>query len=69
MRHEMTLEDLKQKLQTLKEEHSVLDNDILRLMEKPVFDQLAVQRLKKKKLKLKDAILKLQRKLIPDIIA
>lgn len=65
----MTTKDLKQKLQILKEEHSALDNDILFLMEKPVFDQLAVQRLKKKKLKLKDEILKLQRKLIPDIIA
>ncbi len=65
----MTTEDLKQKINCLKEEHLALDNQILFLMEKPVFDQLAVQRLKKKKLKLKDDILKLQKKLIPDIIA
>lgn len=65
----MVAEDLKQKLQILKEEHCALDNEIVFLMEKRIFDQLAVQRLKKKKLRLKDEILKLQRKLIPDIIA
>ncbi len=39
------------------------------LMEKPLYDQLAVQRLKKRKLLLKDEILKLQKQLFPDIIA
>jgi len=65
----MTKEDLKHKLNKLKEDHRLLDEEIERLIEIPHFDQVGVQRLKKKKLKLKDEIIKLQAKLIPDIIA
>lgn len=65
----MTVENLKHKLDKLKEDHRVLDEDIERLIEKPLYDQLAVQRLKKRKLLIKDEILKLQTKLLPDIIA
>ena len=65
----MTAETLKHKLDKLKEDHRKLDGDIAHFMEQPVYDQLAVQRLKKKKLLLKDEILKLQIKLLPDIIA
>ena len=65
----MTAENLKHKLDKLKEDHHALDEEIERLTEKPLYDQLAVQRLKKRKLKLKDEILKLQIKLLPDIIA
>jgi hypothetical protein len=65
----MTVENLKHKLDTLKDNHRALDEEIDRLMEKPLYDQLAVQRLKKRKLQLKDEILKLQTKLLPDIIA
>ncbi len=65
----MTGEDLKHKLNKLKEDHRALDDEILRLMATPLYDQLAVQRLKKRKLQLKDEIIKLQAKLIPDIIA
>lgn len=65
----MTTEDLKQKLHKLKEDHRILDQEIEHLIEKPLYDQLAAQRLKKRKLRLKDEILKLQKKLLPDIIA
>ena len=65
----MTTDDVKHKLDKLKEDHRVLDADIERLMEEPLYDQLAVQRLKKRKLRLKDEILKLQKQLLPDIIA
>lgn len=65
----MTAENLKHKLDKLREDHRALDEDIERLIEKPLYDQLAVQRLKKRKLLLKDEILKLKKKLIPDIIA
>lgn len=65
----MTAEDLKHKLNKLKEEHRALDEDIAHLIAMPLHDQLAVQRLKKRKLQLKDEIIKLKTKMIPDIIA
>lgn len=57
------------KLEALKSEHRDLDEVIDRLIEKPPFDQLQLQRLKKRKLGLKDQILRLESQLIPDIIA
>lgn len=65
----MTAENLKHKLDKLKEDHRKLDEDIVNSMSQALYDQLAVQRLKKRKLLLKDEILKLQKKLLPDIIA
>ena len=62
-------EAIKAKLAALKSEHRDLDEVIDRLLEKPPFDQLQLQRLKKRKLGLKDQILKLESRLIPDIIA
>ena len=62
-------EALRAKLEALKSEHRDLDEVIDRLIEKPPFDQLQLQRLKKRKLGLKDQILKLESQLIPDIIA
>jgi hypothetical protein len=59
----------KAKLEALKSEHRDLDEVIDRLIEKPPFDQLQLQRLKKRKLGLKDQITKLESRLIPDIIA
>jgi hypothetical protein len=63
------LEAIRIKLEALKSEHRDLDEVIERLLEKPQFDQLQLQRLKKRKLGLKDQILKLESQLIPDIIA
>ena len=65
----MAIEDLKHKLDKLKEDHRLLDEEIERLIATPLYDQLAAQRLKKRKLRLKDEILRLQTKLLPDIIA
>jgi hypothetical protein len=60
---------IKAKLEALKSEHRDLDDVIDRLIEKAPFDQLQLQRLKKRKLGLKDQIIKLESRLIPDIIA
>ena len=57
------------KLIELKTEHRSLDDAITRMGEQVPIDQLLVQRLKKRKLQLKDAITHLQAQLVPDIIA
>jgi hypothetical protein len=57
------------RLELLRIEHRDLDDVIDRLIEKPPFDQLQLQRLKKRKLGLKDQIIRLESLLIPDIIA
>lgn len=62
-------EALQRKLVELKTEHRDLDDVIARLAEKQPFDQLQIQRLKKRKLQLKDAILQIESRLLPDIIA
>lgn len=60
---------LQAKLEHLRQEHRDLDDVIARLAEKAPFDMLQIQRLKKRKLGLKDQILRLESRLIPDIIA
>ncbi len=60
---------IKARLEALKSEHRDLDEVIDRLIEKAPFDQLQLQRLKKRKLGLKDQIIRLESQLIPDIIA
>jgi len=60
---------LKQKLSNLTVEHRQLDDKISGLLETPPFDQLKIQRLKKRKLLLKDEILTIRNQLLPDIIA
>jgi hypothetical protein len=63
------LATIKLKLAALKTEHRDLDDVIARVQEAQPFDQLQVQRLKKRKLLLKDQIAQLESKLLPDIIA
>lgn len=60
---------LRKKLEALKIEHRDLDEIIGQLLANRPFDQLQIQRLKKRKLRLKDQIGRLQSKLLPDIIA
>jgi len=60
---------LKRRLQELRSEHRDLDDVIARISEQVPFDQLQVQRLKKRKLQLKDEIAKIESALLPDIIA
>jgi hypothetical protein len=57
------------RLQALEMEHHDLDDVIDRLAIDPVQDRLQLQRLKKRKLLLKDQIAKLRTRLIPDIVA
>ena len=56
-------------LGALRLEHRDLDSAIEALSGAMIQDQLQLARLKKKKLMLKDQILKLENELIPDIIA
>jgi len=60
---------LRQKLEMLRSEHRDLDDVIGHLSETRPYDQLQLQRLKKRKLLLKDEILRLEDELLPDIIA
>ena len=60
---------LKEKLSELINQHSELDDAIERINEKIPFDQVKLQRLKKRKLVLKDEIKKLNSQILPDIIA
>jgi hypothetical protein len=62
-------EMLQRRLVELKTEHRDLDDVIARLAERQPFDQLQIQRLKKRKLQLKDAISQVESRLLPDIIA
>lgn len=62
-------DQLRFKLTELRSEHRDLDDVIARIGEEQPFDQLQIQRLKKRKLGLKDEILKLESELLPDIIA
>jgi len=64
-----TREALRKKLEDLRSQHRDLDDVIERVTEQVPFDQLQVQRLKKRKLNLKDQIIKIESQLLPDIIA
>jgi hypothetical protein len=66
---DLDVEALKAKLAALKSEHRDLDAIIARIAERAPFDQLQLQRLKKRKLMLKDQISKIESELLPDIIA
>jgi hypothetical protein len=66
---DLDIEATKAKLDTLRGEHRDLDEIIARLAEKAPFDLLQLQRLKKRKLRLKDQITRLESQLLPDIIA
>lgn len=57
------------KLEDLLSEHRDLDDVIESMVKNQVFDQLQLQRLKKRKLGLKDEIIKLKALIVPDIIA
>jgi hypothetical protein len=59
---------LLRRLHELRSEHRDLDTVIARLEGTPM-DQIQLQRLKKRKLKLKDEIAWLESRLVPDIIA
>ncbi len=60
---------LKAKLAELQSEHRDLDDVIARIGEVAPFDQIQLQRLKKRKLHLRDEITRIENLLLPDIIA
>lgn len=60
---------LRVKLEVLKREHRDLDDAIAAMTERGTADQLAMVRLKKRKLALKDQIARIEDELTPDIIA
>ena len=60
---------IRERLHALEVEHHDLDDVIDRLVVEPGQDRLQLQRLKKRKLMLKDQISRLRTRLIPDIIA
>ena len=59
----------RRKIVELKLEHHDLDMSLQRLANDPHVDELALKRMKKRKLQLKDMIAKLQSELIPDLDA
>ena len=66
------MEDINKLLEVLKnfeQEHRDLDEILIQLQEKNTVDFLQIQRLKKRKLILKDKIIDIKNKLEPDIIA
>lgn len=69
MMHTTDGEVLRQRIDQLHLEHRDLDDVISRLSQNAVQDQLQLQRLKKRKLHLKDQIAHLERQLTPDIPA
>lgn len=60
---------LKARLHVLESEHRDLDDVIERLSEDKPFDQLQLQRLKKRKLVLKDEMALVRSRILPNIIA
>jgi len=60
---------LRFELEVFRREHRDLDEAIQALIEKGTADKLTLQRLKKKKLLLKDRISRIEDRLTPDIIA
>lgn len=64
-----TTQQIQIRLAEVKSEHRDLDDAIAALTENGPYDQLQMVRLKKRKLLLKDEILRLESKLVPDIIA
>ena len=57
------------RLKELRVAHGDLDVTIAEMVRKPQIDQLSVSRLKKRKLALKDMIVRLESALIPDLNA
>lgn len=62
-------DEVERRIEALTLEHRDLDDVIFHLHEVPTIDRLQLQRLKKRKLMIKDTIEKLRDQLIPDLDA
>jgi len=62
-------EEINRRLNELRTEHNDLDAAIIAMQGMAVVDQLQIQRLKKRKLQLKDEITRIEAFTLPDIIA
>lgn len=62
-------DQLREQLEELKKEHKNLDEEIETLSASGAIDFIKVQRIKKRKLQLKDMIRHIENDLLPDIIA
>lgn len=60
---------LRQRLHQLREEHQELDEHIGRIGAEPAANLLELTRLKRRKLQLKDAIIRIESQLIPNLNA
>jgi hypothetical protein len=65
----MDQEEIKRRIIELQIEHRDLDAAIDRLAEQLSIDDLALRRMKKRKLQIKDALTQLEIRLVPDIPA
>ena len=65
----MDMDEIRARLESMREEHRDLDAAIAALIDNAARDQLQLARLKKRKLRLKDEMAMLEDQLIPDIIA
>ena len=66
----LTEEDrLREQLEALRIEHRDLDDVIERMLHSATVDMIQIQRLKKRKLVLKDQITQIESRILPDIIA
>jgi len=66
---DVDIEEARAALFELRVEHRDLDQAIAHMLESPYKDQLRLCRMKKRKLKLKDSISRLESMVIPDIDA
>jgi len=67
--NDLDKERIKEKIAELRTEHRDLDEALLRLAATAVPDMLAMQRMKKRKLVIKDMLIKYESMIIDDIIA
>jgi hypothetical protein len=65
----MDQDDIKRRIIELQVEHRDLDEAIERLALQPGVDELALRRMKKRKLQIKDSVRLLEMRLVPDIPA
>jgi hypothetical protein len=61
--------ELHDRVKALRQEHADLDASIEALEAMPVPDQLRIARIKRRKLALRDEIVKIEARILPDIIA